>query len=57
MAMKKHDRKQAYSEIIQLMLKGDNKSAFYKLTKMCSTDTGLFIIVDYNKETDKHKNN
>lgn len=35
MPMKKQDRKQAYSEVIALMLKGDNKEAFNQLTLMC----------------------
>ena len=50
MPMKKQERKEEYSSIIGLMLKGENKQAFDKLACMCGVDTGLFIMADYDKE-------
>lgn len=32
------------------MIKGENKQAFDKLRSMCGEDTGLFILVDYDKK-------
>ncbi|MGI2228105.1 hypothetical protein [Shewanella frigidimarina] len=49
MPMKKQDRKIAFAEIIKLMLQNNNKEAFNKLTCMCGEDTGLFVMVDYEK--------
>jgi len=49
MPLKKAERKEKYSEIIELMLKGKNKEAFNKLALTCGEDTGLFFIVDYDK--------
>ncbi|URC15220.1 hypothetical protein GD1_96 [Paraglaciecola Antarctic GD virus 1] len=49
MPMSKANRKTGYSEVIGLMLKQNHKEAFDKLTLMCGTDTGLFIMADYDK--------
>ena len=48
MMIKKSDRKEMYSEILHLMLQGKNKEAFYRLVLMCSEDTGLYMLTDYD---------
>lgn len=50
MPLKKAERKEKYTEMMSLMLKGENKEAFDKLRSMCGEDTGLFILVDYDKK-------
>lgn len=55
MPLKKQERKEEYTTIITLMLKGDNKAAFDKLTCMCGKDTGLFIMCDYDEQIAKLK--
>lgn len=49
MAMKKQERKESYCEIMNLMIEGNNKDAFDKLRGMCGSDTGLFVMVDYDE--------
>ena len=49
MPMKKSERKEEFAVIIKLMLNGENKQAFDKLSCMCGVDTGLFIMADYDK--------
>lgn len=49
MALKLSERKEKYQEIVVLMLKSKHKEAFEKLTSMCGSDTGLFLLVDYDK--------
>lgn len=49
MALKKQERKESYKEIQRLMIEGKNKEAFDKLCLMCGSDTGAFLLVDYDK--------
>ena len=51
--MNKADRKVAYSEVIGLLLSSKPKEAYNKLTLMCGSDTGLFIMADYDKHLAK----
>jgi len=53
--MKKAERKQNFAEVISLMLTGKNKEAYIKLVCMCGTDTGLFIMADYDKSMEALK--
>lgn len=55
--MKKAERKEKYCEVLVLMLKGENKQAFEKLCSMCGKDTGLFVLVDYDKKVSDFKAN
>ena len=55
MTMKKQDRKKAYTNIIGLLIKGENKEAYGKLTAMCGEDTGLFILTGYDKAREMNK--
>lgn len=49
MSMKKNDRKAAYTRIMGLMLKGQDKKAFEALVCLCGEDTGLFWLGDYEE--------
>lgn len=49
MPLKKQERKERFSEILQLMLTEQHKAAYDKLASMCGEDTGLFFMCDYEK--------
>ncbi|MBE0506691.1 MAG: hypothetical protein IBX50_08220 [Marinospirillum sp.] len=49
MALKKQERKEAYQEIQRLMPEGKNKEAFSKLCLLCGSDTGSYLLVDYDE--------
>ncbi|GAB5378994.1 MAG: hypothetical protein Alis3KO_00710 [Aliiglaciecola sp.] len=49
MTMKKADRKQGYFEIMNLMIKGQDKQAFDKLAAQCGQDTGAFWLGNFDK--------
>lgn len=55
MAMKKADRKKAFIEVIELMLKDRNKEAYSKLVCFCGEDTELFVMADYDETIKKYK--
>mgnify|MGYP003662086649 CR=1 FL=1 len=55
MPIKKQERKERFSQIIQLMLMEKNKEAFTALATMCGEDTGLFFLCDYDKTVAKYK--
>lgn len=55
MTMKKAERKEAYQEIMSLMIKEDHAAAFDKLTAMCGSDTGLFVLTGYKGAVEQYK--
>ena len=53
--MKKNERKEAYINIMSLMLNLEHEKAFEQLCIMCGKDTGWFVLVDYKKSIEEHK--
>ena len=55
MTMAKAKRKEFYNDIAALMLKGENKAAFEKLTVMAADDVQVFYFADYDKTMERLK--
>jgi hypothetical protein len=53
--MKKNERKEAYRNIMSLMLNLEHEKAFEQLCVMCGKDAGLFVFVDYKKSIEELK--
>ena len=53
--MKKQERKDSYTKIMSLMIKGQSKQAFTELACMCGSDTGLFLMIDYDEAVKLNK--
>lgn len=53
MAMKKVDRKEAYTNIISLLANGKNKEAFDAVRNMCGKDTSVFVLISYEECMEK----
>ena len=49
MAMKIAERKEAYANVLKLMLECEHKKAFEALVCMLGEDTGIFWLVDYDE--------
>ena len=55
MTMAKAKRKEFYSDIQALMLKGENKAAFEKLTMMAADDVQVYCLADYDQAMERLK--
>jgi len=55
MTLKKSERKELYIEIEMLMLRGENKAAFEKLTSMAADDVRVYCLADYDKTMERLK--
>ncbi len=55
MTMAKAKRKEFYRDIQVLMLKGENKAAFEKLTMMAADDVQVYCLTDYDQAMERLK--